>query len=151
MRAIKLEGGDLFIPKRAEARGLVGDGYIRISPDAEEYADWLSTAENVDVKLGGPGSGNYGHRGVPGQVGGSARSLRYVPSHVWERAGQRATYRELKEAIVKIKELEVFPRSKKQSWHISLPGGILVGSNAAAQTFLAPTMTVKEGSTEIQI
>ena len=103
------------------------------------------------LKLGSSKSGHHGHSGIPGQVGGSARSLRYVPAHVWQRANERASYKKVKEAITKIKSLDVFPTSKKVSWHLPLPGGILVGSNAAAQTFLAPTMTVKEGSMEITI
>jgi len=128
----------------------------------ESDDDWLRVAGQLlrahvqgktDLKkLGGPESGYYGHKGVPGQVGGSApRTLRYIPGHVWQRANERATYTSLHQELSKIKELEIFPRSKSVTWHIRLSNGTLVGHDASAQTFLAPQMIVKEGSVEITI
>ena len=35
---------------------------------------WIAPNGNIDNADGGPGSGNFGHNGVPGQVGGSAPS-----------------------------------------------------------------------------
>lgn len=107
------------------------------------------------IKLGGEGSGHHGHAGIPGQRGGSAsRTLRAIPQHVWQRAGQRARYRHLRQFAKKLRTAEVFPRSKKVMWHIPVViegrlAGTLVGNDAVAKTFLGPGMVPKEGSREI--
>lgn len=49
-------------------------GWYRITNEAGD--DYLFPPEDFEVLRddGGPGSGNHGHKGVPGQVGGSAPS-----------------------------------------------------------------------------
>ena len=43
MEAIKLENGNLLIPKRAEDEEgkIIGDGMVEITPDDPDYKRWL--------------------------------------------------------------------------------------------------------------
>jgi len=58
----------------------------------EDNLDWLNFLEPRD--LGGPGSGDFGHYGRPGQVGGSAK----VPWKSMEPSAKRAFKDRIKEA-----------------------------------------------------
>lgn len=49
-----------------------------------EHADWLSVGGRVRA-LGGPGSGNFGHAGRPGEIGGSAPRATAPPASVLEQ------------------------------------------------------------------
>ena len=57
-------------------------------PSAERFVDidlgWLKIGRRKNIRrvLGGPGSGNFGHEGRPGEVGGSAPSGADVPKPV---------------------------------------------------------------------
>lgn len=46
--------------------------------------DLTPVKDEVDAD-GGPGSGNHGHEGVPGQVGGSAPYLTSTASKLFQR------------------------------------------------------------------
>jgi hypothetical protein len=37
---VRLENGNLLIPRRAEAGGVVGDAVVEIGPDDPEYREW---------------------------------------------------------------------------------------------------------------
>lgn len=57
---------DLYLQLHAHEFGLV---YKQQDVSAKNDGDYIADVENYD---GGPGSGNWGHQGVEGQVGGSA-------------------------------------------------------------------------------
>ena len=48
MNATRLADGSIRIPKRAEADGVIGDGFVTIGPDDPDFAkwdEWLKTQE----------------------------------------------------------------------------------------------------------
>lgn len=83
------------------ARGLVSSGVL--SPDAErmwaKFAAEGRVTQSIDghkmlvpapKALGGPGSGNFGHAGRPGEVGGSSEAVRTFTSeegYAWHEKG----------------------------------------------------------------
>lgn len=63
----------LMVPRRAEADGIIGDGWVEAKEGTTEYAEWIAwmKAHPSETVKGGTGSGNFGHAGRPGLVGGS--------------------------------------------------------------------------------
>lgn len=58
-----------------------------VGSDYVHAKDWRRLRDEIR-DLGGPGSGNFGHVGRPGQVGGSAKSLSDLAKDVTELKGQ---------------------------------------------------------------
>jgi len=107
------------------------------------------------VKLGGSGSGNFGHKGRPGLQGGSA-SMRKPGGHFWQRAGQRTGYRAVRAAIKELTKTPAFPAREDQTWHYPILAGdklkgYLVGSDAHANTVLGPWGRPRKDSMEIKL
>jgi len=111
---------------------------------------WNSPAINKAAK--GPGPGWWGPpqgSHAPGNQGGE--TLRGVPGHVWQRAGERTGFQAVKQVVQSLRKKPVLPESKSQKWHCRLErGGWLVGSDAVAQTVLARGMKPYKGSMEIK-
>lgn len=111
------------------------------------------------VRLGGPGSGHHGHKGRPGQRGGSSPGSTLVSKpggHLWERARQRTGFKVVREAIKKLTSNPVLPASEDQAWHMPLLAGervkgYLVGNDAYATTVLGPWGRPRENSMEIKL
>lgn len=102
---------------------------------------------------GGPGSGWHG---PPQGTHAGGTPLKYVPDHVWERAGQRTGYKTVRTAIKTLRKNEVLPKSKGTQWHLKLERegkvvGYLVGSDSRASTVLSSEMSPKPDSVEITL
>ncbi len=95
---------------------------------------------------GGEGSGWHG------PPKGDHTPLKGVPGHVWERAGQRAGFKVIRNAIKQLKRKPLLPAKKSQKWYLKLDGkGFLVGNDAKVATVLRASMKPKEGSLEITL
>lgn len=108
---------------------------------------------------GGPGSGNWGHAGIPGNVGGSAarsgpviaqatpsekvRKARTAFNNIWvsphakKRTAERRKYQSVKAAVDRLRRMETPPGE----WHMTLTrrgklDGYLVGVDGVVKSVL---------------
>ncbi len=53
MKPYLLANGNMMVPKRAASEDgkLIGDGYVELKPDSDEFAQWKDWAEKNGVKL----------------------------------------------------------------------------------------------------
>ena len=50
MTAYRLPNGNLLVPKRAEGKGVLGDGLVEVGPDTPEYEAWTAYFERTGTK-----------------------------------------------------------------------------------------------------
>ncbi len=129
------------------------------NPEAEASAAWwlMNRAVPTEYKrllhartegpepaeFGGPGSGNYEHEGIPGQVGGSKggpslpQKVR-LSRHAFQRMGERHLYGAVKKVLKKLEGKQ----TPEDDWYMTMRDdaeqvhGYLVGMDGVVKTVL---------------
>ncbi len=80
MQAYRLANGNLLIPKRAEADGVIGDGMVEVKADSEDGKAWLAWYESRGEEVPpapeqGPPTGNSNPEGCNQHTGPGCRGV----------------------------------------------------------------------------
>jgi len=128
-------------------KALTDDALLRFDGIPKETWDDMEK----EMKEGGKGSGDFGHLGRPGAVGGSItrRPTTGITPQVWQRARKRPGFNTVRNAITYVRTNSVLPESAKINWHLALKGGgNLVGAGQQITTVASKPAT---GSTAIKV